>query len=171
MTGCGRKIGQHDPKGKKHYWITPPNLMDDLRREFAFDFDPCPYPRPDGFNGLTIDWGKSNYVNPPFTGGVMAWAKKAIDEQAKGKLSILMLPLFQVRVIATLGAAGAEIRYAGTPAFLALEDNSPNPATPSNLTPCLLLILRPVLRDLIVAVKAQPNLFVPKAEQMELEKA
>ena len=34
--------------------------------EFNFDIDPCPYPLPNGFDGLTTEWGKSNYVNPPF---------------------------------------------------------------------------------------------------------
>jgi hypothetical protein len=42
------------------YWITPPDLYADLDAEFNFDFDPCPYPRPDGFNSLIITWGKKN---------------------------------------------------------------------------------------------------------------
>lgn len=51
----------------KHYWLTPPNLYDELNAEFGpFDFDPCPYPRPEGFDGLTCEWGRRNYVNPPF---------------------------------------------------------------------------------------------------------
>lgn len=50
----------------KHYWLTPPDLYARLDAEFHFDFDPCPYPRPPGFDGLTCEWGKSNYVNIPF---------------------------------------------------------------------------------------------------------
>jgi len=56
----GNKVDQ------KHYWLTPPELMAELQAEFAFDFDPCPFPKPDGFDGFTCDWGQSNYVNPPF---------------------------------------------------------------------------------------------------------
>lgn len=41
------------------YWLTPPELMASLRAEFGFDFDACPFPRPDNFDGLTQDWGHS----------------------------------------------------------------------------------------------------------------
>lgn len=51
---------------QKHYWLTPPDLYAQLDAEFHFDFDPCPFPRPPGFDGLKCEWGKSNYVNPPF---------------------------------------------------------------------------------------------------------
>ena len=75
----------------KHYWLTPPSLYAELNAEFHFDFDPCPFPLPDDFDGLTCEWGRSNYVNPPF-GSIMhegkkkgptAWMRKAIAEQRK----------------------------------------------------------------------------------------
>ena len=82
----------------KHYWLTPSDLYSQLDAEFDFDFDPCPYPLPKGFDGLTCEWGQSNYVNPPF-GSIMhegrkkgptAWVRKAIEEHAKGKTVVLV---------------------------------------------------------------------------------
>lgn len=136
---------------KRHYWLMPLDKMKLLNDEFHFDFDPCPFPRPDGFNGLDVDWGRSNWVNPPFTGmakepgkkkiGPMAWARKALSEREKGNTSVLIFPIYQVRVISFLEDHGAEIRYAGKIRWLAVEDMTPNPAESSSIQPCLLLIL------------------------------
>ena len=52
--------------------------MDKLNAEFNFDYDPCPHPRPKDYDGLVADWGKRNYVNPPFVGGWMKWVHKGI---------------------------------------------------------------------------------------------
>ncbi len=70
------KFHQGNRTDKKHYWLTPPALMEQLQAEFQFDSDhPCPYPLPAGFDGLTSDWGASSYVNPPF-GSIMHRGKK-----------------------------------------------------------------------------------------------
>ena len=33
----------------KHYWLTPPHLYASLNEQYTFDFDPCPYPKPQDF--------------------------------------------------------------------------------------------------------------------------
>ncbi len=116
-------------KDGKHYWLTPPDLYKRLDDEFKFDFDPCPYPLPDEFNGLELEWGKSNYVNPPFGSfmqngkkkGVTAWARKAIKEHQKGKKVVMVFPID--KWVLMMLAAGAEVRNLGDVKWLATEDN------------------------------------------------
>ena len=119
----------------KHYWITLEGVYAPLNAEFAFDFDPCPYPLPEGFDGLTCEWGKSNYVNPPF-GSIMhqgrkkgptAWARKAIAEHEKGKSVVLVYPID--KWVLMLLKAGAEVRNLGDVRWLATEDGSAGKGT------------------------------------------
>jgi hypothetical protein len=121
----------------KHYWLTPPDLMKQLNDEFHFDFDPCPFPRPDGFDGLKVEWGKSNYVNPPFGGyigddgkkkGPTAWARKAIEEHKKGKTVVLVYPIDKW-VLMILDVIGAEVRNLKDVRWCATEDGSVGPGT------------------------------------------
>lgn len=99
------------------YWLTPPEIYAALHAEFAFDFDPCPYPRHAEYNSLVLPWGLANYVNPPFCkkdapfGGPSAFVRKAIAEQAEGKTSVMILPV--PNSIGLLLEAGAEMRYGG----------------------------------------------------------
>jgi hypothetical protein len=123
----GTKFGDGAPDGK-HYWLTPPELWEQLNLEFHFDFDPCPFPVPEGFDGLTCEWGKSNYVNPPFGSvlhngkkkGPTAWARKALEEVRKGKRVVLVYPID--KWILMLLAAGAKVRNLGDVKWLATED-------------------------------------------------
>ena len=78
---------------KHGWWKIPPEMYKEYNKEFNFNFDPCPNPRPDDFDGLICDWGRSNWVNPPFWSGITGWVRKAIAEQEKGKDSVLILPL------------------------------------------------------------------------------
>src|SRR3989338_9094136 len=55
-----------------------------------FDFDPC-HPNP-SFNGLTCDWGKGNFMNPPYGSAIKKWIKKGFEEAQKGKTVVMLIP-------------------------------------------------------------------------------
>mgnify|MGYP007083425693 CR=1 FL=1 len=110
----------------RHYWLTPADLMASLDAEFSFDFDPCPYPRPDGFDGLLVEWGQSNYVNPPFKGPT-AWVRKAIREYQSGKKVVFVFPVD--KWIHMFMAAGAEFRNLGDVKWCATEDGEAGKGT------------------------------------------
>lgn len=69
-------------------WQTPQELYNELNKEFKFTFDPCPYQSP--FNGLNVDWGQSNFINPPYS-KVLAFAKKGYEEYLKGKTCVWLV--------------------------------------------------------------------------------
>ncbi len=119
----------------KHYWLTPPDLMTELQARFRFDFDACPYPLPEGFDGLTCEWGSSTYVNPPF-GSIMhqgrkkgptAWARKAIAEHEKGKRTVMVFPID--KWVLMMIKAGAVIENLGDVRWHATEDGSQGKGT------------------------------------------
>lgn len=135
----------------KHYWLTP---WDDpafqaLAAEFGpFDFDPCPYPLPEGFDGLTCEWGQRNYVNPPFGSiihqgrkkGPTAWVRKAIEEWQKGKRVVLVYPVDKwvlMLMKAIVGTAG-HVRNLGDVRWLATEDGSAGKGTGRHIA-CFIL--------------------------------
>lgn len=128
----------------KHYWLTPPDLYGRLHQEFNFTFDPCPYPKPEDFDGLTSDWGASNYVNPPFGSiihegrkkGPTAWARKAIAEAGKGRDVVLVYPMD--KWILMLLSAGAEVRNLGDVKWLATEDMTQGKGTGRHIA-CFIL--------------------------------
>jgi hypothetical protein len=128
----------------KHYWLTPPDMFASLNAEFNFDFDPCPYPKLESFDGLTVEWGQSSYVNPPFGSiihegkkkGVTAWVRKAIAEYRKGKRVVLVYPID--KWVLMLLAAGAEVRNLGDVKWLATEDNTPGKGTGRHIA-CFIL--------------------------------
>lgn len=127
MPGNGDRVG---------YWLTPPELMAKLQAEFGFTFDACPYPRPAGFDGLKEEWGERTWVNPPFAGSsYTAWVRKAIEEQEKGRTSVLILSVD--RWWTYLVQAGAEMRI--LPPFRWLNPEGKPQKAPH---PHLLFILR-----------------------------
>lgn len=122
------KFHKGNPKDKKHYWLTPIGLMRWLKKRFNFDFDACPYPKPDDFDGLTCEWGSSTYVNPPFGSiihngkkkGPTAWARKAILEASKGKKVVMVYPMD--KWVLMMIKAGARIENLGDIKWCATED-------------------------------------------------
>jgi hypothetical protein len=131
----GTKFADGNGDDGKHYWLTPHPLYQQLDSEFHFDYDPCPFPLPEGYNGLSAEWGQSSYVNPPF-GSVMvdgkkkgptAWARKAIEENEKGKRVVLVYPID--KWILMLLKAGAEVRNLGDVRWCATEDGSEGKGT------------------------------------------
>jgi hypothetical protein len=123
----------------KHYWLTPPDLYESLNAEFGFDFDPCPFPLPEGFDGLTCEWGSLNYVNPPFGSilhqgkkkGPTAWVRKAIEEWKKGKTVVLVYPIdkWVLMLVREIFGDAAKIRNLGDVKWLATEDRTQGKGT------------------------------------------
>lgn len=114
-----------------NYWLTPDWLYEQFDREFHFDNDPCPFPRPEHYNGLIEPWGSMNYVNPPYRkqdcvggNGPTAFVKKALDEHRwHGSSSVLVMPVHSY--LNMLVTAGAEIRPLGRVAWLDAETREP----------------------------------------------
>ncbi len=71
-------------------WKTPKALYQSLNAEFHFDFDPCPL-KPN-VNGLEIEWGDTNFVNPPYGREIDRWVEKGLQESLKGKTVVFLLP-------------------------------------------------------------------------------
>ena len=135
MKPKDNKFHKGNGENGKHYWLTPPELYNELDKEFKFNFDPCPYPLPEEFDGLTNDWGSSSYCNPPFGSiihegkkkGATAWVRKAIAENEKGKDVVFVFPID--KWVLMMVKAGAEIRNLGDVKWLATEDGSQGKGT------------------------------------------
>ena len=120
-------------KDGKHYWLTPPEMLSSIVKEFNITFDPCPFPKPDNFDGLTSEWGQANYVNPPFGSiivdgkkkGPTAWARKAIEEADKGKDVVFVYPID--KWVLMLIKRSSEIRNLGDVKWCATEDGAAGP--------------------------------------------
>lgn len=80
-----------DGSDPNDHWGTPKYLYDQLNAEFNFDFDPCPLHA--DFDGLSIPWGKSNFVNPPYNRvDKPKFILKAFEEWCKGNTCVLLIP-------------------------------------------------------------------------------
>lgn len=80
---------------KSDNWATPipfyHYLIDNYTGPF---FDPCPMGYLPGGSipdGLDIQWGHKNFVNPPYS-KLKLWAKKAYDELKQGRYTLFLCP-------------------------------------------------------------------------------
>jgi len=121
------------PSGPE-YWLIPEFIYNPLNQKYKFDFDPCPYPKPAGYNSLSseVKWGKMNWVNPPFKlrdapyGGIAKFVDRAILEKKKGNKSVFILPCSVG--IGKLIAAGGTVISAQQVNFLEKNTKKPSPA-------------------------------------------
>jgi hypothetical protein len=75
-------------------WKTPDDFYNKLNTRFNFDFDPCPLNHDiSKWDGLKIEWGQRNFVNPPYSRKLKEeFIKKAYRESMDGKLCVMLLP-------------------------------------------------------------------------------
>lgn len=92
-------------------WETPKDLYNKLDEEFHFDFDPCPLNST--FDGLSVPWGKSNFINPPYSRKLKeAFIIKASQIANEGNICVLLIPVStSTKVFHEYIYGKAEIRF------------------------------------------------------------
>lgn len=94
-------------------WATPKELYDNLDQEFHFDFDPCPL----NFNGDSlldsVQWGKNNFINPPYSRKLKeAFIRKALEVSRRGALCVMLLPVStSTKIFHEVILPNAEVRF------------------------------------------------------------
>ena len=75
------------------HWSTPKEVYDALDKEFHFDFDPCPlYAKVRAFSEFKNNWGKVNFVNPPYS-HIKIWTEECYDQwKLLGKTVVMLIP-------------------------------------------------------------------------------
>lgn len=89
----------NDRAGWSDEWATPADFFAVLDAEFVFQLDVCAarwsakYPRffSRDEDGLSRDWGFSNWLNPPYS-NIGPWLAKARAEAAKGATTVALVP-------------------------------------------------------------------------------
>ena len=74
--------------GERDDWQTPPDLLGEIYLRWNLDFDPCPYPREPGYDGLKVPWHGRPYVNPPYSSEMRLWIEKAVRELGGGRIEV-----------------------------------------------------------------------------------
>jgi hypothetical protein len=80
-------------KSKTDSVRSPKYILDWVKKNWGMYFDPCPYVEnwssEKHTDGLKIEWGKVNYVNPPFSKSC-SFLKKTYIEHTKGKIVVFL---------------------------------------------------------------------------------
>ena len=63
-----------------------------ILKMFEGYFDACPLNDNPQIDGLTIEWKDKTFVNPPYS-EPLKWVRKAIEENKKGKLIVMLLKM------------------------------------------------------------------------------
>jgi hypothetical protein len=115
-----------EPAEPEHV-ITPATTYEELADVLPPGGYVCSYPRKEGYNALVEEWAAVNYCNPNFSKrrnpekiGPTDFARRAIEEQAKGNTTVLTLPVFSY--IDMLMRAGAELRPLGRVPWLHVKN-------------------------------------------------
>ena len=92
-------------------WSTPAYIYDELNAEFHFTFDPCPLHST--FDGLTIEWKESNFINPPYDRKTKeAFIHKAFEQSRKDRLCVMLLPVStSTKIFHDVILPNADIRF------------------------------------------------------------
>lgn len=73
-------------------WKTDPAFYKKWDDIYHFDFDPFPWNHDMSWDGLIVEWGERNFVNPPYdTKMKTAAVKKGIEEMKIGKFCFFLL--------------------------------------------------------------------------------
>lgn len=88
-------------------WATPKYIYEQAMAKGMHD--PCPLHSET--DGLTSEWGRDNFVNPPYS-QLKAWIEKSIEEHKKGKGVTLLIPArTDTRAFKLLFGYGAKITF------------------------------------------------------------
>lgn len=95
----------------KDDWATPPEFLEELKKEFGEMFDPCPLHSK--FDGLKIPWKKTNFINPPYSRKLKElFIRKAFEESKKGKICVMLLPVStSTKIFHEIIYPNAELRF------------------------------------------------------------
>ena len=125
-------------------WATPKELYDELDKEFRFDFDPCPLNAK--FDGLGVQWGKSNFINPPYSRMLKElFIRRAYEQSLKGKLCVMLLPVStSTKIFHEVIYHNAEIRFLkGRVKFIGINTKGEKVSTKCGMHDTFLIIFRP----------------------------